>query len=116
MKKVLVVDDERMIRSLIKMLLKDLPLEVWEAEDGAQALDLSAHERFDLVISDYRMPRLDGKKLLEKCRQEFPHLPFILISGFCPERPDGRDHVFFLAKPFEVEDFVDLVRGVLQVN
>lgn len=116
MRKVLVVDDEESVRKTLARALKSLPLEVWEAEDGEKGLKLALSNAFELVITDYQMPVLDGMSLIAGCRQKYPELPFILISGEQPENVERHDEVYFLRKPFSMGDLVSLVRYILRID
>lgn len=116
MRKILVVDDDELVRKTLVRVLKKLPLEVWEAEDGEKGLELALSNAFDLVITDYQMPMLDGMELIARCRQKYPELPFILISGEQPENTGRYDEVYFLRKPFSMGDLMSLVRYILQIG
>ena len=115
MKKVLVADDEEVLRKMLRKFLERLPLEVQEAGDGEQALVLVLAGAFDLVITDYQMPGLDGLALIAACRQKHLRLPFILISGEQPENVERHDEIYFLKKPFSGGDLVSLVRFILRL-
>ena len=115
MKRVLIADDEEMVRRILKGALSILAVEVQEAVDGQQALELALREDFDLVISDYMMPRLDGLGLLAGCRRKNPQLAFIIVSGQSPENLDKLDEVYFLQKPFRGQDLLSLVRYILDM-
>lgn len=116
MGKILVVDDSESVRKTLARALKRLPLEVWEADDGGKGLELVLGNAFELVITDYQMPVLDGISLIAGCRQKYPKLPFILISGAQPENIKMLDDVYFLQKPFSVADMMSLVRYILQIS
>ena len=115
MKKVLIVDDEEVVRRTLRDSLRVLAVEVHEAEDGQQALELALQEDFDLVISDYMMPRLDGLELAAECRRKKPALPFIIVSGHSLANLDRLDEVYFLQKPFRCQDLLNLVRYILDL-
>ena len=67
---VLVVDDEKMIRSLLKMSLQRMGYEVTTADDGAEALDLFQTQQFDLVLLDIFMPKVDGFTVCSELRRD----------------------------------------------
>jgi CheY-like chemotaxis protein len=113
MKTVLVADDHETVRKTLRRCLERLPVNVQEAEDGEQALELVLGGAFDLVISDYQMPGLDGLELIARCRQQHPQLPFILISGAEPENAGRHEDLYFLKKPFRMADLASLVRFIL---
>ena len=82
--KVLVVEDNREAMQLLKMVLKDLGLsQVYSAGDGAEAETFlaGAHEMVDLIICDWRMPRMTGIELLEQVRMNYPAMPFIMVTA-----------------------------------
>src|SRR4030095_3588907 len=79
---VLVVEDDRLNRKLICKVLRNEGHQVFEACDGAEALDLVYTQHFDLVITDFVMPRLNGLKLVELLHPLQPRLPIILITGY----------------------------------
>ncbi len=78
----LVVDDQPAFRRLVARILSDDGFAVREAADGRQALGLALAEPFDLVVSDVKMPRLDGLTLLAKLRAERPALPVVLVTAY----------------------------------
>src|SRR4029453_7536303 len=79
---VLVVEDDRLNRNLICKVLRNEGHQVFEACDGAEALELLYAQRFDLVITDFMMPRLNGLKLVEQLHPLQPQLPIIFITGY----------------------------------
>lgn len=82
--KVLIVDDQSSVRQMARMTLETLGIRmVYEVENGAVAAQAVTRQPFDLVISDYNMPEMDGLGLLRSIRSN-PHvrrLPFILLTG-----------------------------------
>lgn len=82
--KILVVDDFKTMRKIIRNLLKELGFSnVTEAEDGSMALGILKAEDFDLVISDWNMPRMEGIELLKRIRkiEQLEHLPVLMITA-----------------------------------
>jgi CheY-like chemotaxis protein len=77
----LVVDDERLLRGLVRRALLRAGFEVTEAAEGHAALTLVRAQPFDLVLSDVEMPVMDGVELLARISGEYPKLPVILLSG-----------------------------------
>jgi CheY-like chemotaxis protein/signal transduction histidine kinase len=80
-RRVLVVDDEDLVRRALVALLELMGYECVAAEDGLRALEILKSERFDLVISDLVMPRLDGLGFCTRVRAGHPNLPIIAMSG-----------------------------------
>lgn len=78
---VLIVDDENMIRRNLRALLEDLGYSVSEAANGREGLDVFDRERPDLVLTDLRMPVMDGLALIEVLREKSPETPIVVVSG-----------------------------------
>jgi len=83
---VLVVDDEKDIRKVIRMTLEKLRYYVVEAEDGQQAITLlneGEHPMvIDVIITDIRMPKINGVEAMEYFQREYPSIPLIVLTGF----------------------------------
>ncbi len=79
--KVLIVDDEELIRLNLRALLEDLGYRVAEAADGRQGLDAFDRERPGLVLADLKMPMMDGLSMIAALREKSPETPVIVISG-----------------------------------
>ena len=80
--RILFAEDEPISRKLISMFLRREGYEVDEAKDGAEALDLLNKFKFDLVISDIRMPRVDGFAVIKRLRATSPETPFIILTSY----------------------------------
>jgi DNA-binding NtrC family response regulator len=81
-RKILVVDDDDYMRDSISETLKRKGYDLGAAGDGASALDLLAKDSFDLVISDFKMPAMNGIELLEKIRKMDLEVPFLIMTAF----------------------------------
>jgi len=79
--KLLIVDDEELIRLNLRALLEDLGYRVAEAADGREGLDTFDRERPDLVLADLTMPVMDGLSMIDGLREKSPETPVIVISG-----------------------------------
>lgn len=117
---VLVVDDEPNIRFLVKESLRELQVTVFEAEDGVQALVVLHRENIDLMITDLRMPNMDGRQLLKEANQRFPHLVTLVLTAY-GDRESVLDamrlKVFdFLEKPFVSDVVLNRVKNGLMVE
>ena len=119
--RVLVVDDSRVIRQLIKLNLELEGFEVTTAVDGADCLDVVHQMSPDVITLDRVMPRLDGMATASRLRADprTSHVPLALVSASAPPGPSGEggesqsgEPVFdaFLAKPFDPADLVRMVR------
>ena len=113
MRRILIVDDEPSVRDVMATVLLDAGYSVQTAADGHIALQIIDLAPPDLVITDVMMPHLDGWALLDKAHERNPSLPVILMSAgdWIRRRRTAPipDHAAFLAKPFAVEDLLELV-------
>jgi DNA-binding NtrC family response regulator len=112
---VLVVDDDEIVRNSISTALESAGHHVSEARDGVEALALAAAHVFDVAICDVQMPRLDGRTLLRRLRQEAPSTSVIIMTSF-GRIPDAvgalRDGALdYVTKPFDPEHFAETVIG-----
>jgi CheY-like chemotaxis protein len=116
---VLVVEDEDALRAAIRRLLQHEGYNVLEAQNGAAALQLldgPAAESVGLVLTDLRMPVMDGRQLAAALARRRPSLPIVFMSGFTAQLMDLRlvsPHLAFLAKPFRNDDLLAAVRSKL---
>jgi CheY-like chemotaxis protein len=112
-KKILVVDDETGIRSLLSELLESEGFEVRAAKDGQESLDEMQREDFDLVITDIQMPRLDGLAMVEAMRQAGRKEKIIIMTGSALAMDVPNDEmpmvVSRLQKPFRMSNLLDVV-------
>ncbi len=111
---VLLVDDDPLVLANASALLEDLGHRVTALGAGQEAIDLLARQaRFDVVISDYAMPGMNGVELAEHIAQRYPGLNFILASGFAdiPALPPGMTR---LAKPYSQEDLSQLLHQLMR--
>ena len=108
---ILVVDDDPQVLAVLTCLLEDAGYAVRQALDGQAALEAIAAQPPDLVLSDVRMPRLDGLGLVDRLAGEAVPISIILMSS-AHNVPHGYG-VPFLAKPFDFDRLLTLVREVL---
>ena len=82
MAKILIADDQLVMRNMFKVILKEEPHELTLAVDGQEAYDIAQTQRFDLVLSDLYMPKLDGIQLVEKLRAlpNYKGVPILIVS------------------------------------
>ena len=85
-KSVLVVDDEKQILRSFNRLFMDAPYEIHTAESGQDALVLLAETQIDMIISDMRMPGMDGYALLREVKRLYPETIRLILSGYADER------------------------------
>lgn len=110
LKKILVVDDESMIRSFLSLLIKNLHYYVVCAEDGVDGLAKFNEEMPDLIITDMFMPNMNGKDMIDAIRktERGKNIPIIILSGYT--KPNDimtyikQDNTYFLKKPVEITE------------
>jgi two-component system NtrC family response regulator len=111
--RLLVVDDEEPQREMLAGILGRAGFDVTTAADGAQALQRLAQESFDLLLTDQRMPNMDGLKLLEQAQRMEPRLPVVLMTAYgtvsTAVAAMKRGAADYLTKPFERDELLLVV-------
>jgi len=110
MNQILVIDDENLILDLVRKILSRYGFDVEIAPDGQRGIEKFDYGCFDLVITDIRMPGVDGNGVVNHIRNsDRPNTPVIGFSG-TPWLLEKSHFDMVLAKPFSLEDFVNAVR------
>lgn len=111
--KMLIVDDEgEVLDSTMKFMSKFFK-DVFPATHGRMALDLLQSQKFDVLLSDAQMPKMNGYELAEKAREMYPDIFIGIISGTDLENePDQNIIDIYLRKPLNLETIVDLMKKV----
>ncbi|HXN34502.1 MAG TPA: response regulator, partial [Polyangiaceae bacterium] len=115
--RVLVADDEASARSGLATLLRDEGFDVTVAEDGLQAFARVQETAPDVLVTDLRMPGLDGIELLRRAREVAPELIVVLVSAFADVETavramqEGAEH--YLTKPIQIEELLLVIRRAL---
>ncbi|UVM06142.1 HD domain-containing phosphohydrolase [Pseudomonas laurylsulfatiphila] len=116
--KILLVDDEESILNSLRRLLRGQPYEVLLATSGAQALEVMALQPVDLVMSDARMPNMDGATLLAHIRQGYPATTRIMLTGYADPSAiikainEGQIH-HYISKPWNDDEMLLILRQAL---
>jgi DNA-binding response OmpR family regulator len=120
--RILVVDDDKYIRRLVRTLLEAEGMECHEAEDGFEALSTARELHPDLIILDVMLPGLDGYKIsrLLKFDEKFADIPIIMVTS--RRNPADKEAGYYtgadlyITKPFDPEELVEAVRKVLSLR
>jgi two-component system chemotaxis response regulator CheY len=118
-KRILVVDDEEMVRMVMRSVLASAGFQVTEAIDGEDAIRLCRQPgaSFDLVLLDQQMPRLSARETLDQLRRHKPAAKVVMLSGGLPgkdvERWLADGALRFLQKPFVNEELIQMVQEAL---
>jgi len=117
--RILIAEDEEGIRSLVERALSQDGHAVTTANDGAEALEVLTRERgaFELLLTDIRMPIMDGIALALAAARDYPNLAILLMTGFADqrERASGLDALIHavIAKPFSLATIRNAVRDAI---
>ena len=101
--RVLVVDDEEMVRSVLQRLLSLRGHDVTLASSGAEALQRAREQSFDVVFADQAMPVMNGRQFARHLREDFPDLPIVLLTGDTDISDPEREFDVVLSKPFKLD-------------
>lgn len=116
---ILVVDDEERLADVLAAALEDLGYAATVATSAQAALMAFEQSRFDLVLTDLRLPGMDGRGLLREVRSHWPDVPVIIITAFATVRDAVelvKEGAFdYIAKPFEMEDVAATIRRALRL-
>lgn len=118
MKRILVADDEEILRMLICDSLEDLGFDIDEAEDGADALEKVSATAYDLLILDYMMPQLTGLEVIEQMSADVRARTPILMLTAKAQEADRQQAMekganYFMSKPFSPVELIAFVEELL---
>ena len=117
-KRVLVAEDDDAVRTLICTILSEAGYNVYEACDGLEALDSLKKRRYDVLLTDYHMPKIDGLELLDLTQAMWPDLPVILATSnvlLTGQSAHGllEPAYAILEKPFDHSDLLNTVQSAV---
>ena len=118
-KKILIVDDEKAVRAAMVMALSSFKYEIDVAENGVQAIDCLDKISYDLIITDYSMPEMDGLELIRVICSKYPTLPVLMVTAAEFALDILKDkNVSYFPKPFKVLELKnrveDILNGIIQ--
>jgi CheY-like chemotaxis protein len=115
-RRILVVDDESIVRSFLRRALERRGYHVTEAPEGVAALSLLAEQSFDVVLLDMNMPRLGGVEVLRKLREGGSGVSVVLSSGYSDVdrgELDPTSYQGFLIKPYGIAELIEVLERAL---
>lgn len=116
--KILVIDDSRVIRNMVRDMLPKGNFEVLEAKDGVEGINLIHQEHPNLIMLDFLLPRMSGWEVFQEIQAK-PELraPLVLMSGRREEvtekLPEPFEYFEFIEKPFEQKDLVEAIKSAM---
>ena len=121
MERILIIDDEQQIRSMLRLMLERDGYEVLEAPDGIEGIEAYRQKPADLIITDLIMPNKDGIGMIIELQKEFPDVKIIAMSGGGLNKPDGYlkgakklGAACTLTKPIDREKMLRAVKNIIK--
>lgn len=111
-KMILIIDDDKSVRELLHGFLKLGGFKTHSVDNGIAALSIIKKRHFDIIITDYSMPLMNGIELVKKIRPDYPDCLIVGISGNC----NANDFLqaganAFLPKPLDIQELLSIVSG-----
>ena len=117
--KILVIDDSRVIRNMVRDMLPKGNFQVLEAKDGVEGMDCIRQERPNLIMLDFLLPRMSGWEVFQQIQTqpELQSIPLVLMSGRREEVtekiPEPFEYFEFVEKPFEQKDLIEAIKAAM---
>lgn len=117
--KILVAEDDRLLAETLNDYLAQQGFRVALSSDGQEALETATAGPFDALITDLRMPGLDGLGLVRKLRENRPALPIVVMTAYAPDdwqsqlQRDGEGPLLLLRKPLRLAELLQALRNIL---
>ncbi len=116
--RILIVDDEPDLRTLLAHVLQNAGYEVKEASDGEEAINNLKNQKYDLALLDIQMPLVNGIQVLKYIKQNTPKTKAIMLTGYADLKHAMEAKEFgakdFIGKPYKIEDILLTVENVLK--
>lgn len=117
--KILVIDDSRVIRNMVRDMLPKGNFQVLEAKDGVEGLDCIRQERPNLIMLDFLLPRMSGWEVFQQIQSqsELQTIPLVLMSGrreeVAEKIPEPFEYFEFIEKPFEQKELIEAIKSAM---
>ena len=117
--KILVIDDSRVIRNMVRDMLPKGNFQVLEAKDGVEGMNCIRQERPNLIMLDFLLPRMSGWEVFQQIQTQpdLQSIPLVLMSGRREEVtekiPEPFEYFEFVEKPFEQKDLIEAIKAAM---
>lgn len=115
-KRILIVDDEKSIRSFLKIIFRSEGHTVYEAENAKEGLDVLENKKIDLVTLDLGLPDIDGMQMLDLIREKHPQLPVVILSvrdnAITKKMAATLDVHHYIVKPFDADEILQVIKNI----
>jgi len=113
-KRILIVDDEEAVRTLLAEALKPHDYKIDVVENGVEAISHIDRRSYDLIITDYMMPKMDGLELTRRIRSKYPSTPILVVTGNGPIHDLLKSGATAcIMKPFNIFELQKMVKIIL---
>ena len=113
-KRILIVEDEELTRNLLVEVLKLCDYKIESVENGVEAIKRNAASSYDLIITDYKMPEMNGLELIRRIRIKNPSIPILVVTGDGPEGELLKSGALAcIKKPFNISELQRIARAIL---
>jgi CheY-like chemotaxis protein len=120
MKRILLIDDEKDLLELVSLELKDLlkgnEVKIDRAHDGLDAIIYITENKYDLIITDQKMPRMTGIEFINTMRNIQSSInkesPVVILTGYLDQATEllkSKENILMVSKPFDSKDFIEIV-------
>ena len=120
MNRIMIVDDEKSIRVMLKRVLSDKQFEIDEAADGREALEKIKQGKYSAILLDLRMPEVNGIEVIEKLKEQDIDTPIVMMSayGTVPEAVEAMKlgALDYLVKPFDLDELKLILERIIRQN
>jgi DNA-binding NtrC family response regulator len=115
--RILIVDDETDLRTLLRHILTAQGYQITDAEDGEEAIELIKKQKFDIALLDIQMPNINGIQVLKYIKEHSPQTKAVMLTGYADLKHAMEAKEFgardFIGKPYKLEDVLSTIEHIL---